>query len=82
MRRRAALLVFLLALVVVPGAASSKAPGKRALWGIGGNVSLSKLGGDTASLNSVSCPSVGTCAAGGFYTDSSGGSQAFVVSKR
>jgi hypothetical protein len=36
------------------------------------------LGGN-ATLGSVSCASAGNCGAGGFYTDSSGHTQAFVV---
>ena len=39
------------------------------------------VGGDAESL-SVSCASAGSCAAGGFYTDGSPASQAFVVSER
>jgi len=35
-----------------------------------------------AELSSVSCPSAGTCAAGGDYRDGSGHEQAFVVSER
>ena len=38
--------------------------------------------GGHAQVNSVSCPSAGNCAAGGFYEDSSSHSQAFVVSER
>ena len=34
--------------------------------------------GGNAGVNSVSCPSAGTCVAGGFYTDPAGHSQAFV----
>jgi len=37
--------------------------------------------GRTAFINSVSCPAVGNCSAGGFYTDSSGRGQAFVDSE-
>jgi hypothetical protein len=37
--------------------------------------------GGVAGIESVSCPSAGDCSAGGYYTDSSGGSQAFVVSQ-
>ena len=36
---------------------------------------------DGAWVNSVSCGSAGNCAAGGFYTDASGGQQAFVASE-
>src|SRR5215468_75399 len=35
--------------------------------------------GDQAQLYSMSCPSSGNCAAGGWYTDASGHEQAFVV---
>jgi hypothetical protein len=35
--------------------------------------------GGNAEVNSVSCPSAGTCTAGGTYADSSGKTQAFVV---
>jgi len=38
--------------------------------------------GGSAEIRSVSCPSAGSCAAGGFYTGSSGHVQAFVVSQR
>jgi hypothetical protein len=37
--------------------------------------------GVSATLNSVSCASASSCSAGGWYTDSSGHSQAFVVSQ-
>ena len=37
--------------------------------------------GGSAQTNSVSCPPGGTCGAGGYYTDSSPGEQAFVVTK-
>jgi hypothetical protein len=37
--------------------------------------------GGYAQVNSVSCSSPGNCSAGGWYTDSSGGTQAFVVSE-
>jgi len=37
--------------------------------------------GGNASVTSVSCGSVGTCAAGGSYTDGAGHAQAFVVSQ-
>ncbi len=36
---------------------------------------------DGAWVSSVSCGSAGNCAAGGFYTDASGGQQAFVASE-
>ena len=37
--------------------------------------------GGYAQINSVSCARAGNCSAGGFYTDSSGHHQAFVVVK-
>jgi hypothetical protein len=37
--------------------------------------------GGNASVGSLSCGSAGNCAAGGSYTDTSGGQQAFVVSE-
>ena len=36
----------------------------------------------TATITSISCPSAGNCAAGGFYTDSAEANHAFVVSER
>jgi cytochrome c551/c552 len=38
--------------------------------------------GGNAQVFSVSCPTAGSCAAGGYYTDSSSGSQAFVATER
>ncbi len=38
--------------------------------------------GGVAQVSSVSCPSAGNCAAGGFYRDGSGHQQAFVASQR
>jgi hypothetical protein len=37
-------------------------------------------GGD-AQIDSVSCASAGNCSAGGYYTDSTGHGQSFVVSQ-
>jgi len=52
-------------------------------WGkalkIPGTGSLNASG--DASAQSVSCPAVGRCSAGGFYADASSNSQAFVVSQ-
>ncbi len=48
-------------------------------WGTPNEVAGSlNLGGD-AVINSVSCSSVGNCAAGGYYKDSSKNTQSFVV---
>src|SRR5262245_50856686 len=63
------------------------AAGARALsggtWGtakkVPGSATLNT--GGSAAINSVSCASAGNCSAGGFYKDSSGHQQAFVVSQ-
>src|SRR6266516_248055 len=44
-----------------------------------GTATLNK--GGNAQVHSVSCRSAGNCSAGGYYTDSSGHTQAFVVSQ-
>jgi hypothetical protein len=55
----------------------------RGAWGraakVGGMQTLNR--GRSASVDSVSCASAGTCAAGGYYTDRSRHDQAFVVSQ-
>src|ERR1700735_2638315 len=52
-------------------------------WGtaqeVPGTAALNKGGG--AGTNSVSCASAGNCSAGGYYTDASGHTQAFVVTE-
>jgi hypothetical protein len=48
-----------------------------ALPGVPGLAALNALG--NAAVTSVSCPSAGNCAVGGYYTDASGNRQAFVV---
>jgi hypothetical protein len=52
------------------------------VWGqaeeVPGMASL-ELGDGGAAVDSISCPSVGTCGAGGEYVDSTGGQQAFVA---
>jgi hypothetical protein len=57
---------------------------KNGTWGtakkVPGTAALNQ-GGDAAIL-SVSCRSAGNCSAGGIYKDSSGRSQAFVVSQK
>jgi hypothetical protein len=51
-------------------------------WGtaeeVPGTAALNR-GNPGAVIQSVSCPAVGDCSAGGYYTDASGGQQAFVV---
>jgi hypothetical protein len=44
-----------------------------------GTAALNK--GGNAAISSLSCASPGNCSAGGYYTDSSGHSQAFIVSQ-
>ncbi len=54
------------------------------VWGTGQevpNIASLNLGTVGAMVNSVSCRSAGNCSAGGFYTDSSGSFQAFIVSE-
>jgi hypothetical protein len=57
--------------------------GSGATWGkakeVPGTATLNQ--GGAASIASVSCASAGNCGAGGYYKDSSGGIQAFVVSE-
>jgi hypothetical protein len=62
--------------------ASTAAAASGGTWGtarqVPGAGALNK-GGTAALLHSVSCASAGNCGAGGFYTDGSGSSQAFVA---
>ena len=64
-------------------ARSAPAPEVRGSWGaareVPGTAALNQGGG--AGTGSVSCAAAGDCAAGGSYTDSSGHTQAFVVSE-
>jgi hypothetical protein len=52
-------------------------------WGIAVEVPGTGVlnAGGTAQISSVSCATAGNCSAGGFYTDSSGNFQAFVVNE-
>jgi D-alanine-D-alanine ligase-like ATP-grasp enzyme len=50
-------------------------------WGTAEEVAAALNIGGSAAVHSVSCPSAGNCSAGGFYTDSSGHAQAFIVSE-
>src|SRR5437588_10110462 len=80
-RHAAALLLFgLFALIGVSGAVAGGSATARAPWWdvakeVAGMADISVTGW----VNSVSCPAVGTCAAGGAYTDGPGHEQAFVV---
>jgi hypothetical protein len=56
---------------------------KDGTWGAGQLVTgLARVGGTRPSqVNTVSCPAAGTCAIGGYYTDSKGHQQAFVANE-
>ena len=64
-------------------AATSRAAATQGTWGtaqeLPGTAALNQ--GGYAQVNSVSCSSPGNCSAGGWYTDGSGRSQAFIVSE-
>src|SRR6266568_4876495 len=64
---------------VVAGVPSAGAGGWDKAIEVPGTAALNK-GGD-AAIESVSCAAAGSCAAGGFYIDGSGHTQAFVVSE-
>src|SRR5215472_4512442 len=50
-------------------------------WGPPTEVAAALNAGNGAAVGSVSCASTGNCSGGGYYTDSSGNIQAFVVSE-
>jgi hypothetical protein len=50
-------------------------------WGPPTEVATALNTGDGAAVSSLSCASTGNCSGGGYYTDSSGNIQAFVVSE-
>ncbi len=50
-------------------------------WGPAKEVAAALNTGGGAAINSVSCASAGNCSAGGYYTDSSGNQQAFVINE-
>jgi hypothetical protein len=52
-------------------------PGLTAL-NVGGDASTPPGSSPGAAVSSVSCPSAGSCAAGGYYTDAAGNTQAWV----
>jgi hypothetical protein len=91
MRRHGVLLVlagaaalWCMAPLAVTGTAQAAAVAVAGTWRkaieVPGLGSLNK--GGSALLTSVSCASAGNCAAGGFYSDGSFHTQAFVVSER
>ncbi len=63
---------------VVAGARVTASGGS---WGRPAKVAAALNAGGGAEIESVSCPSAGDCGAGGYYTDSSGNIEAFVVSE-
>jgi hypothetical protein len=74
-----------LALAIFPAVpASAVAASGKGTWGTAIEVpGLGALnGGGLAGVESVSCGSAGNCAAGGYYTDSSGDTQAFVAGQK
>jgi hypothetical protein len=79
---------FVAALALGSAAAAAVATGGGVSWGgaieVPGSAAINIGSGGAAAgmVNAVSCPSTGSCAAGGSYTDSSGNAQAFVVDER
>ena len=74
------LVAFLAAGSSVAAVVSSEGPaGADVDWGTPSEVAGSLNTGGDAVINSVSCSSDGNCAAGGYYKDGSGNTQAFVV---
>src|SRR5262249_56929411 len=69
--------------LAVSAAPAARAAARAGTWGTAIKVpGLKALNqGGLAELNSVSCGSAGSCAAGGTYTDASGHTQAFVVNQ-
>jgi Bacterial Ig-like domain (group 3) len=55
---------------------------KSGAWAAARQVAGALNDGGNATANTVSCPSAGECAAGGSYTSTARGQQAFVVSER
>jgi hypothetical protein len=71
------------AAAAAPAAAATGRPVSQAtgVWGKAEQVAAALNQGGFAALMSVSCPSAGNCSAGGYYLDSSGNQQAFVVTE-
>jgi hypothetical protein len=55
---------------------------KNGVWSSARQVAGALNDGGDAAVNTVSCPSAGNCAAGGSYTSTTRGQQAFVISER
>jgi hypothetical protein len=55
---------------------------KSGVWSAAQQVAGALNAGGDATANAVSCPSAGNCAAGGSYTSTAHGQQAFVISER
>jgi hypothetical protein len=85
MRRFAVITAGLVSTIALSiGGVAARAAASRGTWGtareVPGTAALNA--GGFADTRSVSCPSAGNCSAGGLYTDSSGGRQAFVVAEK
>jgi hypothetical protein len=71
------------AAVAAVAAVSAFGPAQAAGWGKAEEVpGAATLNTGQAQVNAVSCASAGNCSAGGWYTDSAGQGQAFVVSEK
>ena len=71
------------AAAAAPAAAATARPASvtTGIWSKAEQVAAALNQGGFAALMSVSCPSAGNCSAGGYYLDSSGNQQAFVVTE-
>src|SRR5580704_10218929 len=71
------------AAAAAPAAAATARPASQTtgIWGKAEQVAAALNQGGFAALMSVSCPSAGNCSAGGYYLDSSGNQQPFVVTR-
>ena len=63
----------------IPASAAGPARAWQTAIEVPGTAALNK--GGHAVVNSLSCASAGNCGAGGFYTDASHGTEAFVISE-
>ena len=64
-----------------PTVTGTRATTSGGAWGPAREVAAALNTGGGAAINSVSCGSAGNCSAGGYYSDSSGHGQAFVISE-
>jgi len=66
---------------LTPTVTGGRATTSGGTWGPAKEVAAALNTGGGAAINSVSCASAGNCSAGGYYTDSSGNQQAFVINE-